>query len=77
MNRTELINKYALDVTVNKLERLDEIVKLTNINNDYNEENYISLDIVDDNTWKINFWGKDENIIFKRCENDKKYFKMI
>lgn len=56
MTRQELINKYALDVSIIKLERLAEIVQLENIENDYNKNKYISLEIIDNNTWKINFW---------------------
>lgn len=76
MTRTELINKYALDVSINTLQRLDEIVKLENIDNNWSEEKYISFDVIDSETWQINFWGNDENIIFKRI-NDENYFKAV
>lgn len=75
--RTELINKYALDVSVNLLDRLDEIVRLENIENNYDSALYISFDVVTNDTWRINFWGDDsENIYFQR-EGNTNYFKMI
>lgn len=75
--RTELINKYALDVSVNTASRLDEIVHLENIENNWNKKLYISFEIITNDIRRINFWGDDsENIYFQR-EGDTNYFKMV
>lgn len=75
--RTELINKYALDVSVNTASRLDEIVHLENIENNWNKKLYISFEIITNDIHRINFWGDDsENIYFQR-EGDTNYFKMV
>lgn len=75
--REEFINKYALDVTQNTESRLDEIVQLENIENGYNEEKYISFEVVTDSIRRVNFWGEDtENIYFTKASGSN-YFVMI
>ena len=75
MTREYLINKYALDVSVNTLQRLDEITRLENIENDWNPEKYISFDTITKDYYQINFWGQSENILFNRVNNTN-YFRI-
>ena len=74
--RANIIDKYALDVSLNTAERLDEIARLENIENDWNEEKYISFDVVSDNVRRFNFYGMDKDIYFQRKGNTN-YFKLI
>lgn len=76
MTRTGMIEKYIFDVATYTARALDEIVHLINEDNKWNIEKFISFDVLDNNTWQINFWGQDENIVFKRV-SDTNYFKAI
>ena len=76
MKNIKLITKYALDVSINTLERLDTIAKLENIENGWDEEKYFSFEPVNENTWIFNFYGNFENIRFSRIENTN-YFQIV
>lgn len=76
MKNIKLITKYALDVSINTLDRLDTIAKLENIENGWDEEKYFSFDPVNENTWIFNFYGNFENIRFSRIENTN-YFQIV
>lgn len=76
MTRLEMIKEYVFDIASYTLDALDEIVKLINIDNNWSEEKYISFDVINFNTWQVNFWGNDENIIFQRVNNTN-YFKAV
>ena len=76
MNKTELIDKYALDVSINKLERLDEIVKLTNIDNDWKEDEYISFKALNNNIWCIYLLKTNESIYFIKSEVNPNYLEI-
>lgn len=75
--RANIIDKYALDVSFNTEERLDEIARLENIENDWNEEKYISFEIVTDDIRRFNFWDVSEEDIYFQREDNTNYFKMI
>lgn len=75
INRKKLIQKYALDVSVCTLERLDQIVRLENIENGWNLDSYISFDVVSNDYCKINFGDTDKDIYFQRI-NHSGYFKI-
>lgn len=69
MENVELINKYALDVSKNTLDRLDMIAKIENIENGWSEEKFFSFDPLGKDRWYFNFYGKYDNMYFSRVGN--------
>lgn len=76
MKNTDLIKKYVLDITQNKLKRLDEISQLENIDNGWDKEKYFSFDPVTADEWMFNFYGRFENMHFKRVDHTN-YFVLV
>lgn len=70
-----LIKYLTLENVCYTLNHIEEMIRLVNINNDWNIEKYISLDVLDKNTWQVNFYGQHENLYFQKVQGN--YFKRI
>ena len=77
MNRNEMIKKYDFENKTFTARELDEIVHDINEANNWDIDKFISFDTVTINSWQINFWGLDENIIFQRIGELSSEFKAV
>lgn len=70
-----LIEYLTLENVCYTLAHIEERIRLVNINNDWNIEKYISLDVLDSNTWQVNFYGQHENLYFRKVQEN--YYKRV
>lgn len=76
MTRKEMISKYNFNTETFTSRELDEIIHNINENNHWDIEKYISFDVLTKNSWQVNFWDNDENIVFVRI-GDTNQFKAV
>lgn len=77
MSRNEMIKKYDFKNKTYTARELDELIHHINEANNWNIDKFISFDTVTINSWQINFWGLDENIIFERISELSSEFKAV
>ena len=70
-----LIKYLTLKNVSYTLSHIEEMIRLVNIENNWNVEKYISLDVLDKDTWQVNFYGQHENLYFQKVQGN--YYKRI
>lgn len=70
-----LIEHLTLENVNYTLEHIEQIIRLVNIDNNWDIEKYISLDVLDSNTWQVNFYGQHENLYFRKVSGN--YYKRV
>ena len=72
----KLIDFLTLADVAYTLESIDEQVTICNIENGFNPDKFISFDVYDNRTYKVNFYGQHDNLYFQRIGNTS-YYKRV
>ncbi len=72
-----LIEFLTLESVSYTLKCIEEHVKICNIENHYSQDKYISVDVFNNRIYKVNFYGKHENLYFQRIGNSEYYERVL